>query len=178
MGQNRFEVATTNNDYQRKSVDAGRVGAAVEHLVAASCILATNGELNVMTSLVDDEGVALVFNRRGHPETLAVQVKSRSSDTSTMARGRFLATVRAQTFSPRSDLLMLFVVVDRPTAVLRTTWLVPSREFDELAITMGSGDRRMSASAKPGSKDKWTPYRMGFPELSPAILAALRNLRA
>ena len=70
----------TGDAYLQKSADAGRIGAAVEHLVAASCILASDAVLNVSTSMVDDEGVDLVFHRRGRPTTLAVQVKSRGSD--------------------------------------------------------------------------------------------------
>jgi hypothetical protein len=36
-------------DYTQKSADAGRMGKAAEHLVAAFCILATRGALNVST---------------------------------------------------------------------------------------------------------------------------------
>ncbi len=57
---------------------AARKGKAVEHLVAATCVLASGFQLNVSTSLVDDEGVDLVFHRRGHTATLAVQVKMRT----------------------------------------------------------------------------------------------------
>jgi hypothetical protein len=39
--------------------DAGRLGKAVEHLVAATCILTSGLELNVSTSFGDDEGVDL-----------------------------------------------------------------------------------------------------------------------
>ena len=49
--------------------------------MAASCILMSDLELNVSTSLVDDEGVDLVFHRKDYPARLAVQVKSRSTDT-------------------------------------------------------------------------------------------------
>lgn len=69
------------DDYLEKSLSAGRMGKAVEYLVAAACILASRGELNEATSLVDDEGVDLVFNRRGSSATLAVQVKARTSDS-------------------------------------------------------------------------------------------------
>jgi hypothetical protein len=41
-----------------KHAASARKGKAVEHLTAASCILASGGELNASTSLVDDEGVA------------------------------------------------------------------------------------------------------------------------
>ena len=46
--------------YLAKSPNTGRMRAAAEYLIAATCILATGGELNVSTSLVDDEGVDLV----------------------------------------------------------------------------------------------------------------------
>jgi HJR/Mrr/RecB family endonuclease len=62
----------TDDGYQIKSPDAGRMGKAVEYLVAAACILTTRGRRNVSTSLVDDEGVDLVFFARG--STLVVQV--------------------------------------------------------------------------------------------------------
>lgn len=42
--------------------DSARKGKAVEHLVAATCILVSGLELNVSTSFVDDEGVDLVFD--------------------------------------------------------------------------------------------------------------------
>lgn len=43
-------------DFRDKSPSAGRMGTAAEYLVAAVCMLATRGEVNVSTSLVDDEG--------------------------------------------------------------------------------------------------------------------------
>src|SRR4051812_7215701 len=82
--------------------DAGRMGKAVEHLVAASCILSTRGALNVSTS--DDEGVDLVFHARGSTKTLALQVKARMSDSKTLrTKQRFVAMVRRATFPPRED---------------------------------------------------------------------------
>jgi hypothetical protein len=49
--------------YLDKSASAGRMGKAVEYLVAAACILSTRGELNVSTSMVDDEAFAKGFQR-------------------------------------------------------------------------------------------------------------------
>ncbi|MBA2731073.1 MAG: hypothetical protein H0U48_10035 [Euzebyaceae bacterium] len=147
-----------------KSVDTGRIGAAVEHLVAASCILASDAVLNVSTSLVDDEGVDLVFHRRGRSATLAVQVKARSTDTVSVQGGKFLGNVRAVTFTARRDLYTLFVVVDRLTAALDTVFLVPSVDYDRLASTTGKGMRRIAASLKPDAQDKWRPYRRPFKE--------------
>lgn len=105
----------SEEEYLNKSPDAGRMGKAVEHLVAASCIIATRGKLNVSTSLVDDEGVDIVFHRRNSSATLAVQVKSRMSDSKRVSSGGFVAFVRSQTFRPRTDLDLLFVAVDVKT---------------------------------------------------------------
>jgi hypothetical protein len=80
-----------DDSYLGKSASAGRMGKAVEYLVAAACILTTRGELNVSTSMVDDEGVDLVFHRRDSSATLAVQVKARMSDSVNVQRGQMLA---------------------------------------------------------------------------------------
>ena len=47
-----------------KNAASARKGRAVEHLVAAICVLASGGELNALTALVDDEGVDLGLKRR------------------------------------------------------------------------------------------------------------------
>jgi hypothetical protein len=97
--------------------DAARKGKAIEYLVAATCILVSDLRLNVSTSLVDDEGVDLVFHRRDRPVTLGVQVKGRLMSAKTIASGgRFQASVRASTFRARDDLAILFVAVDGETA--------------------------------------------------------------
>lgn len=58
-------MANADTSYQERSAHASRVGKAVEHLVAAGCILISDAKLNVSTSLVDDEGVDLVFSPKG-----------------------------------------------------------------------------------------------------------------
>lgn len=163
-----------DEDYLKKSPSAARMGKASEYLVAASCILATRGELNVSTSLVDDEGVDLVFHRRGSVATLAVQVKARMSTTVVVQRGQCLANVRAQTFQPRADLDMLFLAVDVDRAAIMTAWLVPSGAFAAMVgQPNGKGIHRFSASMKPESKDRWAPYRLAAGELPQRILARL-----
>ena len=62
-----------------KHVGSARKGKAVEHLIAASCILASEGELNASTSLVDDEASTSYFTsgvRRGR-----CPFKSRAAST-------------------------------------------------------------------------------------------------
>ena len=159
------------------NASAGRVGKAVEYLVAASCILTTRGELNVSTSMVDDEGVDLVFFARGSTATLAVQVKSRTTDSKQLRdKARFGAVVREATFAPRDDLDMLFVVADAVEGRYKTAWLVPSPVFAEKAHLRANGTRRFVASVKPDSNDKWRPYRLEREELPGALLSRLRTI--
>jgi hypothetical protein len=166
-------------DYTLKSADAGRMGKAAEHLVAAFCILATRGALNVSTSLVDDEGVDLVFHRRGSTGTLAVQVKARMSDSKRIQSEGFVAFVRSQTFAPRENLDMLFVAIDVMHGIVMKAWLVPSKVY---AGTLGNpnskGRYRFSASMKDGSSDRWKPYRLEAHELPQAVLRRLEQLES
>lgn len=153
------------------------MGKAAEYLVAASCILTSRGELNVSTSLVDDKGVDLVFNRRDGSATLAVQVKARMSDSKRMRSGTFVAFVRSQTFRPRSGLDMLFIAVDVERGVILTAWLVPNQEYASGAGKPSSKGRyRFYASMKPDARDRWVDYRLVPSELAPQILARLAEL--
>ena len=151
------------------------MGKAVEHLVAASCILASRAKLNVSTSLVDDEGIDLVFHRRDGTATLGVQVKARMSDSKRVTSGGFVAFVRQQTFRVRQDLYMLFVPVDVIEGTFDMAWLVPSEAFK--AGAQRSGTRlRFSASLKPTSKDKWHAYKVQRSALPQRILGILSDL--
>jgi hypothetical protein len=157
-----------------KHTGAARKGKAVEHLIAASCILASGGELNASTSLVDDEGVDIVFHRRGRSRTLAVQVKSRFDEEGGSKhlheKGRFIGDVRAASFQPRDSLFLLFVAVRSQEADFGPIWLVPSHEFAARAQRVGGSSRqvlRMTASAKPATNDQWREFRLDKEELAP-----------
>jgi hypothetical protein len=162
-----------DDDWRAKSPDASRIGAAVEYLVAATCILASRGELNVSTALVDDEGVDLVFHRRGASATLAVQVKARTTDAKVVRSGRFLALVRGQTFRARPSYYLLFVVADVAAATFDTVWLVPSDDYVNLARHAPDGTLRMSASLSKATSDRWRPYRLSRAELPGRLLELL-----
>lgn len=159
--------------------DSARLGKAVEHLVAATCILMSGLELNASTSLVDDEGVDLVFHRRSSSTTLALQVKSRSMSARTVAhREHFIANVGTNTFRPRPELYLLFVAVNSDEGTFDLAWLVPSDDFAARTTPSAKNRRRFSASMKPGTKDKWRPYRLSRPELPRRILDILDALAA
>lgn len=157
--------------------DAARKGTAVEYLIAASCMLASDFKLNVSTNMVDDEGVDLVFHRRDSPATLAVQVKSRSWSANVMRdRERFIADVRRGTFHHRRDLFLLFVAVDTRFAEYGPLWLIPSIDFADLLAPSSRTKLRFVASASPASNDRWVKYRMERSQLPDRILAVLDDL--
>ena len=98
-------------------------------------MLATGGELNALTALVDDEGVDLTFKRRNGTRTLDVQVKAQFSDEAgskaLRESERFTSLVSDKTFSPRDDLYLLYVAIDGPRGAVEKAWLVPSLALQE-----------------------------------------------
>ncbi len=160
----------------RAGGDSGRKGKAVEHLVAASVILGSGDVLNVSTSFVDDEGVDLIFHRRGRPETLAVQVKSRSWRSKGLSGGVFATDVRRETFAPRDDLYLLYVAVDEENADYGPVWLVPSKVLARQVRPNSYGRFRFVASAKEASNDRWRRYRLEKKDLPQRLLEILSHL--
>jgi hypothetical protein len=157
--------------------DASRKGKAVEHLIAALCVLGSDGELNAWTSLVDDEGVDLVLQQRNQPQTLSLQVKSRLTTAKGIAvRQRFQSQVRSATLHPRDDLYILFVVANPSSLDLGPIWLVPSQEFAEKSPAGSNQKHRFSASAKSDTKDQWSDYLVTKTELPNHLLAVLREM--
>jgi hypothetical protein len=157
--------------------DASIKGKAAEHLVAATCILASGLKLNVSTSFVDDEGVDLVFHRRERSTTLAVQVKSRTMTTKGIAeRQRFQGNVRDSTFRPRPDLYILFVPVDADEGTFPFVWFIPSKDFAKKTKVNSRKRRVFVSSMKADSQNQWRPYRLDRPELPDKILEVLKNL--
>lgn len=175
--QLRHARPTTRDADSPQNTDLARKGTAVEYLIAASCMLASDFKLNVSTNMVDDEGVDLVFHRRDSPATLAVQIKSRSWSAHVMRdREKFIADVRQGTFHHRRDLFLLFVAVDSQFAEYGPLWLIPSVDFAN-GLTPGKRAKlRFVASASPASNDRWVKYRMERSQLPNRILAALDEL--
>jgi hypothetical protein len=156
--------------------DSGRLGKAVEHLVAATCILTSGLQLNVSTSFVDDEGVDLVFARRGEQKTLAVQVKSRRISGASMSKGTFRAQVGDSTFTARDDLYLLYVLIDPEQGTFDRAWFVPSKVLHARSTVNPQGRRRFVANANPASRDQWSEFSCARIELADRILDAIDSL--
>lgn len=150
------------------------IGKPVELLVAAYCMLASSGELNVSTSFIDDQGVDLVFNRWGRTATLAIQVKSRTTEAVAIKERTFSADVKMSTFQPRRDFYVLFTVVDRPTASLGPMWLVPSTALE--SKNPSKGKIRFRANVNRSGEGQWDKYSISQAELPGRILSILDEL--
>ena len=160
-----------------KSATAGRMGKASELLVAASAIISTRGQINVSTAILDDDGIDLIFPRRGHPETLSVQVKTRFSDSIQVQRGQFSIPIREETFAPAPDVYVLGVIVDVVAAVISHAWFIPSEIINNRLTPNGQNRRVVIASAKPDTKDQWAQYRIVPNQLGAHICALLTSLQ-
>lgn len=151
-------------------------GKAIEQLIAAKCVLGSNGRLNVSTPFVDDAGVDLVFNLRGYPAILAVQVKARFRSSS-LKRNIFMTQIRRATFQRRADLALLFVLYDDVKAQdLEVGWLVPADQFADLTMTQKERPRLVFAVSVNGRENMWAKYRHEPPDLPKAVAALLELL--
>lgn len=160
---------------------SARKGKATEHLIAAMCVLASGGELNALTALVDDEGVDLSLKRRNGSNTLDLQVKSAfmGERKNLSEKGTFVADVRLETFRARDDFFLLYVVIDGSRAELLRAWLVPSSVLESAGFIVRTGGKeclRFQASSKPSSQDKWRDHRLERDELIPALLKLIREM--
>lgn len=170
-------------DELSKHAKSARKGKAVEQLIAATSVLATGGELNALSALVDDEGVDLGFKRRNGSRVLDVQVKARFSDDdgskSLRENNTFVADVRRETFRPREDLYMMYLAVDGPKAEIWAAWLVPSLTLEAEGFAVkpkGKELVRFQASAAVDTDDKWRPLRYSREQLPHRLMEVLVQL--
>jgi len=145
------------------------------------CVLASGGELNALTAMVDDEGVDISLKRRNGSTTLDLQVKSAFIDErkNLAESGTFIADVRLKTFRKRDDFCLLFAVMNGKRAELLRAWLIPSEILAERGFVVRTGGHeflRFQASSTESTQDKWREYRHERDELVPALLALIRQM--
>jgi hypothetical protein len=154
-------------------------GRAIEQLVAAHCVLASGGALNVSTPMYDDEGVDLVFSLRGQPATLAVQVKSRFSNSRRVRGGSFRMDVKKSTFKARPDLALIGVLYNEGTHEVTTTWVIPSEQFWRLVRGQRHGVGKvwvMRTGLNQQKEDKWSYFKTDWEHLPQSVVGLLTNV--
>lgn len=146
-------------------------GKVVESLIAATCILESDGRLSVSIPFVDDEGIDIVITLKGGGRTIFIQVKSRF----TLIRGRYYRSqVRKKNFVPRKDLFIIFAYYDKTKALLGDTlWLIPSTDF--VKSLKGQTNKRVYVfqSRFNSQKDMWKSYKMTLKDFPSKMLEML-----
>ncbi|KPL02578.1 MAG: hypothetical protein AMJ90_05455 [candidate division Zixibacteria bacterium SM23_73_2] len=148
-------------------------GKIVESLIAASCILGSDGKLSVSIPLVDDEGVDIIFTPKGGGRSIFVQVKSRFTLTK---KGNYRSQIRKKNFSPRQDLYIIFVYYDSEKSQLgETLWFVPSHDFEK--NLKGQSKKRKNyifQSRFTSQQDMWVSYKLKLRNLPQHILQLIK----
>jgi hypothetical protein len=149
----------------------GKVAAT---LLGLSCVQWSAGEVNFAAPFVDDEGVDLIFFKRGGGEAILAQVKSRTVQSKQLAKGKFITQVRRASFKPRTGYYFIFVAFDLSAGkLLDTLWFIPSVSF-ESELGGQTGKRVLVFQSGFNSKDMWEDYRTSLKELPRQMLRLLQ----
>ena len=149
-------------------------GKAVEILLAATCIIGSDGELSVSVPIVDDEGVDLIFTPKGGGRSISVQIKSRFTLT---GKGHYRSHIRKKTLAPREDYYIIFAYYDQEKARLgETLWFIPTIDFvEKLKGQRKDRSNFIFQSSFDSPSDMWKPYRRESRKLPEHILRILKE---
>lgn len=149
-------------------------GQIAATLIGIACAQYSHGELNFATPFVDDQGVDLIFFKRGSSgKVILAQVKSRTTESQLLQKGIYRAQVRKANFVARDGYFFIFTTLDKGGMTLKETlWLVPSKEFQEKLKGQKSRERFVFQSGF-NSNDMWVEYRLSLKDLPNRIIACL-----
>lgn len=141
----------------------GKIAAT---LIGIACAQGSNGQINFASPFVDDEGVDLMFFRRGGSgKVILAQVKSRMTQSKLLRRGTYRTQVRRASFKPREGYYLIFVAFDQlGERLFDTLWFVPSVDFEEKLVGQ-KGEKVLVFQSRFDSKDMWEEYRTSLGEL-------------
>ncbi|MCW4040409.1 MAG: hypothetical protein NWE83_06625 [Candidatus Bathyarchaeota archaeon] len=141
------------------SLTTSMKGTIVESYLAQFCIAKSEGQLNVAQPLADDEGVDLIFYKRGQSDkTLYAQVKSRYATSKRVRQQQIQCRVKRSSFNARENYYMLFLAFDHEEQQIEKLWLVPSIDFEEKTRNQ-TGDKLVFSTGY-NTENKWTQYRI------------------
>lgn len=145
----------------------GKIAAT---LIGIACAEGSNGQINFASPFVDDEGVDLIFFRRGGSgKAILAQVKSRAMQSKLLSRGTYRTHVRRASFKPREGYYFIFVAFDQSGKSLADTlWFIPSVDFGK-KLAGQKGEKVLVFQSRFNSKDMWEEYRTSLEELPQRI---------
>lgn len=149
----------------------GKIAAT---LVGIACAQGSNGEINFASPFVDDEGVDLIFFRRGSSgEAILAQIKSRTAQSKLLSHGTYRVQVRRAGFKPRKGYYFIFVAFDQSgKSLFDTLWFIPSLDFEKKLVGQ-TNEAVLVFQSRFDSKDMWEEYRISLSELPKRIAKIL-----
>lgn len=140
------------------SIEKGNI---VEDRIKELILLYGQGLLNVYKPVVDKEGIDLIVNKSGTFKTIFIQVKSRFN---AVENKKLVLTIRPQ--PAHYSYYILGAAFNPATLELEDNLLlIPSHVLIEKGTHLNSGNIRVTASLKDGSKDIWQPFFIKKSEL-------------
>jgi len=149
-------------------------GEIAATLIGMSCAQRSNGEINFASPFVDDEGVDLIFFKRGGGgNAILAQVKSRTQKTKLLSKGTFRVHVRRASFKPREGYYFIFAAFDESeNGLFDTIWFIPSFDFAK-NLSRQNNKNVLVFQSRFNSKDMWEKYRINLDELPQKIAQIL-----
>ena len=156
------------------ALSASQKGQIIEQLVAATCLLQSEGMLRVSRPLVDDEGVDLVITHRTTDRSVLLQIKSRFTLSK---KGSYRANVRRVALRASNNRCLLFVYYDAKKAALgERLWFIPTMDFARLLKGQREARPRYVFQSKFDSLgDMWRPYQIHLKDVGKTMLCHLEN---
>jgi len=149
----------------------GKIAAT---LIGMACAQGSNGEINFASPFVDDEGVDLIFFKKGGSgRAILAQVKSRTMQSKLLSKGTFRVQVRRANFKPREGYYFIFVALDESgKGLFNILWFIPSLDFARNLFRQ-TNKSVLVFQSRFTSKDMWEEYRASLDELPQRILQIL-----
>ena len=153
-------------------------GKVVATLIGITCAEGSDGQINFASPFVDDEGIDLIFFRRGGTgKAILAQVKGRTTESKLLKRGIFRAQVRRASFKPRDGYYFIFAAFDKLEKKLRDTlWLVPSKDF-ERRLRGQKNKKVLVFQSRFDSEDMWKEFRISLKDISQRVDEILTDVR-
>ena len=158
----------------KQALGSSLKGKIAATLVGVACAQRSSGEINFASPFVDDEGVDLIFFKKGGSgKAILAQVKSRTIQSKLLSQGTFRTQVRRVNFKPREGYYFIFVALDEAgKGLLDTLWFIPSVDF-ERKLAGQTNETVLVFQSRFNSRDMWKEYRMSLEELAHQIIRIL-----
>ncbi len=151
-------------------------GKIATTLIGLTCAEASGGQVNFASPFVDDEGVDIIFFRKGGTgRAILTQVKSRTMESKLLSRGTYRVQVRRASFKPREGYYFIFVALDQSgKGLFDTLWFIPSLDFEK-KLSRQKGKEVLVFQSRFNSNDMWKEYRISLGELPRRITQILQS---